>query len=121
MAVRFRAGGRAYTIGAVAKGSGMIHPDMATMFCFITTDAAVERRFLRAALRAAVDDSLNMMSVDGDTSTSDTTAIFANGAAGGADDRRRARRRPPRSSARSATSASPWRRCSPATARARRS
>ena len=83
MAVRFRAAGRAYTIGAVAKGSGMIHPDMATMFCFITTDAAVERRFLRAALRAAVDDSLNMMSVDSDTSTSDTTAIFANGAAGG--------------------------------------
>jgi glutamate N-acetyltransferase/amino-acid N-acetyltransferase len=83
MAVRFRAAGRAYTIGAVAKGSGMIHPDMATMFCFITTDAAVERGFLRAALRAAVNDSLNMMSVDADTSTSDTTAIFANGAAGG--------------------------------------
>jgi len=84
IAVRFRAGGRAYTMGAVAKGSGMIHPDMATMFCYITTDAAIERRFLRAALRAAVDDSLNMMSIDNDTSTSDTTAIFANGAAGGA-------------------------------------
>ncbi len=83
IAVRFRAAGRAYTMGAVAKGSGMIHPDMATMFCYVTTDAAVERRFLRAALRDAVDDSLNMMSVDGDTSTSDTTAIFANGAAGG--------------------------------------
>ncbi len=83
MAVRFRAGGRAYTIGAVAKGSGMIHPDMATMFCFITTDAPIGPRFLRASLRAAVDDSLNMISVDGDTSTSDTTAIFANGAAGG--------------------------------------
>jgi glutamate N-acetyltransferase/amino-acid N-acetyltransferase len=82
IAVRFRATGRTYTIGAVAKGSGMIHPDMATMFCFITTDAAVDRRYLRAALRAAVNDSLNMMSVDGDTSTSDTTAIFANGAAG---------------------------------------
>lgn len=83
VAVHFRAGGRAYAMGAVAKGSGMIHPDMATMFCFITTDAAVERRFLRDALRAAVDASLNMISVDNDTSTSDTTAIFANGAAGG--------------------------------------
>ena len=83
MAATFRAGGRTYTLGAVAKGSGMIHPDMATMFCFLTTDAAVERRFLRDALRAAVNDSLNMISVDGDTSTSDTTAIFANGAAGG--------------------------------------
>lgn len=83
IAVRFRAGGRAYTMGAVAKGSGMIHPDMATMFCFITTDAAVERHFLRAALHAAIDDSLNMISVDNDTSTSDTTAVFANGAAGG--------------------------------------
>ncbi len=83
MAVRFRAAGRICTIGAVAKGSGMIHPDMATMFCFLTTDAAVEPRFLRASLRAAVADSLNMISVDGDTSTSDTTAIFANGAAGG--------------------------------------
>jgi glutamate N-acetyltransferase/amino-acid N-acetyltransferase len=83
MAVRFRAAGRAYTIGAAAKGSGMIHPDMATMFCFVTTDAAVEKRFLRAALRAAAGDSLNMISVDGDTSTSDTAAIFANGAAGG--------------------------------------
>ena len=83
IAVRFRAGGRAYTMGAVAKGSGMIHPDMATMFCFITTDAAVQRRFLRAALRDSVNDSLNMISVDNDTSTSDTTAVFANGAAGG--------------------------------------
>lgn len=84
LAVKFRAGGREYAIGATAKGSGMIHPDMATMFCFITTDAAVEKRFLRTALKSAVDVSLNMMSVDGDTSTSDMTAIFANGAAGGA-------------------------------------
>lgn len=83
MAVRFRAGGRAYAIGAVAKGVGMIHPDMATMFCFLTTDAPVAPSFLRRALRRAVDDSLNMISVDGDTSTSDTTAILANGAAGG--------------------------------------
>ena len=83
MAVRFRAAGREYRLGAVAKGVGMIHPDMATMFCFLTTDAAVEQRYLRGALKSAVDDSLNMISVDGDTSTSDTTAIFANGAAGG--------------------------------------
>ena len=82
-AVRFDADGHTYPMGVVAKGSGMIHPDMATMFCFITTDAAVNRRYLRDSLRAAVNDSLNMMSVDGDTSTSDTTAIFANGAAGG--------------------------------------
>jgi glutamate N-acetyltransferase / amino-acid N-acetyltransferase len=83
IAVRFRAGGHAYAIGAVAKGVGMIHPNMATMFCFLTTDAAVEPRFLKRSLRAAVDDSLNMISVDGDTSTSDTAAILANGAAGG--------------------------------------
>jgi glutamate N-acetyltransferase/amino-acid N-acetyltransferase len=63
----------------------MIHPDMATMFCWITTDAAVERRFLRLALGQAVDRSLNMISVDNDTSTSDTVAVFANGAAGGAE------------------------------------
>ncbi len=83
LAVRFRAAGRSYTIGAVAKGSGMIHPDMATMFCFLATDAPIERAFLRSALRDAVDVSLNMISVDNDTSTSDTAAIFANGAAGG--------------------------------------
>lgn len=83
VAVRFRAGRRAYTIGACAKGSGMIHPDMATMFCWITTDAPVERPFLRGALKRSVADSLNMISVDNDTSTSDTTAVLANGAAGG--------------------------------------
>ena len=83
IAVRFRAHRRTYSIGACAKGSGMIHPDMATMFCWITTDASLERRFLRAALKRAVDRSLNMISVDGDTSTSDTVAILANGAAGG--------------------------------------
>jgi glutamate N-acetyltransferase/amino-acid N-acetyltransferase len=84
MAVRFRSGGRVYTIGAVAKGVGMIHPDMATMFCFVTTDAHVALPFLRQTFRAAVRDSLNMISVDGDTSTSDTAVIFANGSAGGA-------------------------------------
>ena len=83
IAVRFRANRTDYVLAGCAKGSGMIHPDMATMFCFLTTDAPVERRFLQQALRDAVDDSLNMISVDNDTSTSDTTAIIANGAAGG--------------------------------------
>jgi len=83
IAVRFAAGRHEYVVGGCAKGAGMIHPDMATMFCFITTDAPVQRRFLQAALRDAVADSLNMISIDGDTSTSDTTAIIANGAAGG--------------------------------------
>jgi glutamate N-acetyltransferase/amino-acid N-acetyltransferase len=83
VAVRFRAAGRTYTIGACAKGSGMIHPDMATMFCWITTDIAAEKKFLHNALLDAADVSLNMISVDHDTSTSDTTAILANGAAGG--------------------------------------
>jgi glutamate N-acetyltransferase/amino-acid N-acetyltransferase len=83
IAVRFRANRRDYAIGACAKGSGMIHPDMATMFCWITTDAPVEQRLLRSALKDAVDDSLNMISVDSDTSTSDTVAILANGAGGG--------------------------------------
>jgi glutamate N-acetyltransferase/amino-acid N-acetyltransferase len=84
IAVRFRANRQQYTLAGCAKGSGMIHPDMATMFCFLTTDAPVEQRFLRAVLHDAVEDSLNMISVDGDTSTSDTTALIANGAAGGA-------------------------------------
>ncbi|MDD5038168.1 MAG: bifunctional glutamate N-acetyltransferase/amino-acid acetyltransferase ArgJ [Dehalococcoidales bacterium] len=74
--------GMKYTIGGVAKGSGMIHPNMATMFCFLTTDIAVEIDFLRAALRKAVDVSFNMISVDGDTSPSDTVLIMANGQVG---------------------------------------
>lgn len=83
LGVRFSCDGRDYALAAAAKGSGMIHPDMATMFCFLTTDAPVDAPFLRDALRDAVDDSLNMISVDNDTSTSDTTAILANGAGGG--------------------------------------
>ena len=69
-------------IGGVAKGSGMIHPDLATMLCFITTDASVELDFLRAALRQAADISFNMVSVDGDTSPNDMILIMANGLAG---------------------------------------
>ena len=70
-----------YTIGGVAKGSGMIHPNMGTMFGFITTDAAVHLEFMKAALRRAVDDSFNMVSVDGDTSPSDSVVLMANGMA----------------------------------------
>ena len=83
IAVRFRAAGIEYAIGACAKGSGMIHPDMNTMFCWVTTDAPVDGVFLRSSFRVAIGDSLNMISVDGDTSTSDTSAILANGTAGG--------------------------------------
>jgi glutamate N-acetyltransferase/amino-acid N-acetyltransferase len=61
----------------------MIHPNMATMFCFLTTDAKVDGDFLKTALKKAVDISFNMISVDGDTSPSDTVVILANGMAGG--------------------------------------
>jgi len=81
-AVAVKVGDSEFTIGGIAKGSGMIHPDMATMFCFLTTDAAVELDFLRSALRKAADVSLNMISIDGDTSPSDTVLLMANGLAG---------------------------------------
>jgi glutamate N-acetyltransferase/amino-acid N-acetyltransferase len=81
-AVAARIGDSEFTLGGVAKGSGMIHPDLATMFCFLTTDAAVELDFLRSALRKAVDVSFDMISVDGDTSPSDMVLIMANGLAG---------------------------------------
>jgi glutamate N-acetyltransferase/amino-acid N-acetyltransferase len=70
-----------FTIGGVAKGSGMIHPNMGTMLCFITTDADVKKDFLADALRKAADISFNMISVDTDTSTNDTMIIMANGLA----------------------------------------
>jgi glutamate N-acetyltransferase/amino-acid N-acetyltransferase len=69
-------------IGGAAKGAGMIHPNMATLLAFVTTDLAVEPHFLRDALRAAADVSFNMITIDGDTSTNDTLLLFANGAAG---------------------------------------
>lgn len=74
-------GGKAIKIGGIAKGSGMIHPNMGTMLCFLTTDAAISPKALDAALRKAVDTSFNMVSIDGDTSTNDTCAILANGLA----------------------------------------
>lgn len=82
-AARVTAGGVTYTVGGTAKGSGMVHPDMATVLCFMTTDAPAEPEWLRGALRRAADVSLNMVDVDMDTSTSDTMLLFANGAAGG--------------------------------------
>jgi glutamate N-acetyltransferase/amino-acid N-acetyltransferase len=71
--------GNEYTLGGVAKGSGMIHPNMATMLCFITTDAHVAPDFLQTALTHAVNRSFNMVTVDGDTSTNDSVIILANG------------------------------------------
>ncbi len=78
--VRTRRG--TYTVGGMAKGSGMIHPDMATTLAFVTTDAAVPPGLLQECLRHATDASFNRISVDGDTSTNDTIAVLANGAAG---------------------------------------
>ena len=75
-------GGKTVTLGAMAKGSGMIHPNMATMLGFITTDAAIDAQALHKALKTVVDVTFNMISVDGDTSTNDMVAIMANGLAG---------------------------------------
>lgn len=75
-------GGKTCTLGAIAKGSGMIHPNMATMLSFITTDANISAEMLQKALRWCVTRSYNMLSVDGDTSTNDTVAILANGLCG---------------------------------------
>jgi glutamate N-acetyltransferase/amino-acid N-acetyltransferase len=81
-AVAVRTNKYQFTIGGIAKGSGMIHPNLATMFCFLTTDAAVELDFLKSTLKKAVDVSFNMISVDRDTSPSDTVLLMANGLAG---------------------------------------
>ena len=81
-AVTFDVGGKTVTIGGMAKGSGMIHPNMCTMLSFITTDAKISGKALRRALRADVEDTYNMISVDGDTSTNDTVLLLANGMAG---------------------------------------
>lgn len=82
VAVTFEIEGKTVTIGGMAKGSGMIHPNMCTMLAFITTDAAISRKALKAALCADVEDTYNMISVDGDTSTNDTVLLLANGMAG---------------------------------------
>ena len=82
IAVEIEIDGKAVRIGAMAKGSGMIHPNMATMLGFITTDAAIDSNCLQIMLKTAVSKSFNMISVDGDTSTNDMVLILANGQAG---------------------------------------
>jgi glutamate N-acetyltransferase/amino-acid N-acetyltransferase len=83
-ACRIEVGGRVVTIGGIAKGVGMIEPHLATMFCFMATDAVIAADALQAALRRAVDGSFNRVTVDSDQSTSDTVAVLANGLAGNA-------------------------------------
>ena len=84
IAVSFDADGKTHTVGGVSKGSGMIHPNMATMLAFTTTDANVDPAFLQQTLSAAVKLSFNQIDVDGDQSTNDAVLLMANGAAGGA-------------------------------------
>jgi glutamate N-acetyltransferase/amino-acid N-acetyltransferase len=75
-------GGKRVTIGAIAKGAGMVHPNMATMLCFITSDAAITKPLLKRALRHAVDDTFNQIAIDNDQSTNDTVFALANGESG---------------------------------------
>ena len=82
MAVEIEIGGKTVTIGGMSKGSGMIHPNMCTMLAFITTDAAITKEALQKALSEDVEDTYNMISVDGGTSTNDTAILLANGLAG---------------------------------------
>ena len=84
-AVEFTAGGKTCRLGGIAKGSGMIHPNMATMLVFLTTDCAISPEMLKKALSSDVQDTFNMVSVDGDTSTNDMVSIMANGLAGNAE------------------------------------
>lgn len=81
VALSFYLGRKRVTIGAIAKGSGMVHPQMATMLCFITTDVRITKRLLRRALRRAVDETFNQIAIDNDQSTNDTVLILANGEA----------------------------------------
>ena len=85
VAVEFTIGGKVCRLGGMAKGSGMIHPNMATMLVFLTTDAAISSEMLAKALKTDVADTFNMVSVDGDTSTNDMVSILANGKAGNAE------------------------------------
>jgi len=82
IAVEFEAGGKTCRIGAISKGSGMIHPNMATMLCFMTSDIAISPELLQKAISEDVKDTYNMVSVDRDTSTNDTLTIMCNGLAG---------------------------------------
>ena len=82
VAVSFEIGGKTCTLGGIAKGSGMIHPNMATMLVFITTDVAISPAMLQKALSTDITNTFNMVSVDGDTSTNDMVTVLANGMAG---------------------------------------
>ena len=82
VAVEFTLGGKTCRLGGIAKGSGMIHPNMATMLVFLTTDAAISSEMLQKALSGDIQTTFNMISVDGDTSTNDMVTILANGLAG---------------------------------------
>ena len=82
VAVEFTAGGKTCRIGGIAKGSGMIHPNMATMLVFITSDAAISPAMLQKALSGDIRNTFNMISIDGDTSTNDMVIVLANGMAG---------------------------------------
>ncbi len=85
LAVAIQVGGQTVTIGGMAKGSGMIHPNMCTMLAFITTDAVIAKDTLQKALSEDIEDTYNMISVDGDTSTNDTVLLLANGMAENAE------------------------------------
>ena len=85
IAVEFEVGGKTATIGGMCKGSGMIHPNMCTMLGFVTTDVNISKELLLKALQENVNDTYNMVSVDGDTSTNDTVLLLANGLAGNAE------------------------------------
>ncbi|MBQ8836528.1 MAG: bifunctional glutamate N-acetyltransferase/amino-acid acetyltransferase ArgJ [Clostridia bacterium] len=85
IAVEFTVGGKTCRIGGIAKGSGMIHPNMATMLVFITTDVCISPAMLQKALSSDIADTFNMVSVDGDTSTNDMVTVLANGMAGNAE------------------------------------
>lgn len=82
IAVEFEVGGAVCRLGGIAKGSGMIHPDMATMLVFLTTDCAISAEMLKKALSSDVTQTFNMLSIDGDTSTNDMVTVMANGLAG---------------------------------------
>lgn len=82
IAVEFELGGKTCRIGGIAKGSGMIHPNMATMLVFITSDVAISSKMLKKALSSDIQNTFNMLSIDGDTSTNDMVTVFANGLAG---------------------------------------
>ena len=82
IAVEFTIGGKVCRMGGIAKGSGMIHPNMATMLVFITTDCAISPDMLRRALQSDVQSTFNMLSIDGDTSTNDMVSVMANGLSG---------------------------------------